>query len=110
MRAFAQRLLDDLPTSGALLTGEMGSNDNDRNLMHHSIGGDPLKELPPGRVTDALGKGVIAHHVGNLEVFIGNQVVRRDERVRRFPSEIFTLPLDLEIALCEFLADLFAID
>jgi len=108
--AFAQRLLDDLPTPGALLTGEMGSNSNHRNMMHHSIGVDPLKELPPCHVADALGKAVIAYHVGNLEVFIGNQVVRRDERVRRFPSEIFTLPLDLEIALCEFLADLFAMD
>jgi hypothetical protein len=52
---------------------------------------------------------VVANHIGNLQVFKSNQVVRRDERVCRFSGKIFTLPLNLEIRLAQFLPGLYPI-
>ena len=42
---------------------------------------------------NALGQFAVLDQVADLKVFVGNQVVRRDQRVRRLSGEIFTLPL-----------------
>ena len=34
---------------------------------------------------------------------MGNQVVRRDERARRFAGEVFALPLYLQMRFCQLL-------
>jgi hypothetical protein len=58
---------------------------------------------------DALGKCVVLDHVAYLEMFIGNQVVRRDKRVRLLPGKILTLPLHSQIRLCQFLSGFLAV-
>ncbi len=77
--------------------------------MHHGIRLHPAEELSPGCIMDTLGKLVVLDHVAYLKVFIGNQVVRRDERVRRFPSEIFTLPMHFQIAFRKGLSSFLAV-
>ena len=42
---------------------------------------------------------MVLDHVRYLQVFIGNQVVRRDQRVCRLPGKIFTLPTELSNSL-----------
>ena len=43
----------------------------------------------------ALGEVMVLEEVAYLQVFMGNQVVRRDERVRRLTGEVFALPMHL---------------
>ncbi|HEY1354361.1 MAG TPA: hypothetical protein VGF67_32530 [Ktedonobacteraceae bacterium] len=62
--------------------------------MDQTVVPDPFQELTPWRITDGPGKVVVLEQIGNLQVFHGNQVVRRDERVCPFPGKIFTLPTD----------------
>jgi hypothetical protein len=57
----------------------------------------PQQKLSPGRIGDALGEAMIADHVTDLKPFIGQQVVRRDERARLFAGEFFALPLYLQM-------------
>jgi hypothetical protein len=52
---------------------------------------------------DRFGQFAVADHVADLKVFIGNQVVRRDQRVCLFPGKIFTLPLHFQMLLCQLL-------
>ena len=77
--------------------------------MHYGIGLHPAQELSPGGIMDTLGKLVIPDHVAYLKVFIDNQVVRRDQRVRRFAGEIFTLPLHFQITFCQGLSGFLAV-
>lgn len=44
--------------------------------MNLSIGGEPQQEPSPGGITITLGEFPIFHEVGNLHVFIDNQIVR----------------------------------
>src|SRR5712691_9312853 len=48
-------------------------------------------------------------HVAYLKMFIGNQVVRRDERACRFAGPVFTLPLHFQIGFCQVLPGFLAI-
>jgi len=92
-----ERFLHSFPTARAILAGILWGNCYHFYPMHHGIGLHPAEELSPGCIMDTLSQLVVLDHVPYLKVFVGNQVVRRDKRVRRFPSEIFTLPLDLQI-------------
>jgi hypothetical protein len=56
---------------------------------------DLVPEPCPARVGNGLGKPPVAHQIAYLQVLQGNQVVRRDERARRFAGEILALPLEL---------------
>ncbi len=57
----------------------------------------PMQERSPSRIVDGLGEVPVALHVAYLQVLKGNQVARRDERVRLFAGEILALPVDLQI-------------
>ena len=72
--------------------------------MYFPVVPDPSHELSPTSIVNALGEVPVLHHVVYLKVFVGNQVVRADERVRCLASEIFTLPGYLQIALCQMLS------
>lgn len=109
MRALAQALFDDVPTTTALLAREMRRNGHNGHGMDHAIVLDPVQELPPCSITDAFRKRVVLDQIGNFQVFVGNQIVRCDKRVCRFPGKIFPLPPDLEIRLAEPLAGFFAV-
>src|SRR6266446_8839768 len=97
VRAYTERLVDPLATPGTVLRGEVGCHRSHVHLVQCPIIVHPLQEPPPGGITDRLSESMIFDQVSNLQVFIGNQVVRRDQRVRCFPSEILTLPLDFQI-------------
>jgi hypothetical protein len=84
----------------------MGRDSHERYILHNAIVANPLQEATPCRIADGLRKDVVLDHIGDLEIFKSNQVVRRDQRVCRFPSKIFTLPLNFEIRLAEFLPNL----
>ena len=41
---------------------------------------------------------VVLHQIGNLEVFVGNQIARFDQRTCSLGCEVFTLPGNPQIA------------
>jgi hypothetical protein len=85
-------------TRTTVLTGILWRNGNHGDSMQRSIVGQPFEEQAPTSIMNAFCQLVVANHVADLKIFIGNQVVRRDERVCLFSGKIFTLPLDLQIA------------
>ncbi len=104
-----ERFLDALPTARAVLARILWWDGDDGHIMHDAIGFDPVQKLAPCGIMDALGKLVVLDQVADLKVFIGNQVVRRDKRVRCFTSEIFTLPLHFQIGFSQALSGLLAV-
>ena len=104
-----ERLLDTLSTARTVLTRILWWDGDDWHIVHDAIGFHPSEELPPRSIMHALGKLVVLHQVADLKVFVGNQVVRRDERVRRFASEIFTLPLHFQRGFRQALSGLLAV-
>ena len=109
MGSGTQGLFDPGATFTTILAREMRRNRYDRNIVDRAIVLDPPEKATPRGITDGLGQVVVLDQIGDLEILVGNQVVRRDKRVCRFPSKIFTLPTDLEIRLAEFLPRLCAI-
>src|SRR6266704_499626 len=109
MCASGERFLDTLSTARAILTGVGWGHGDDWHIVHDTISFDPSEELAPGRIMDTLGKLMVLDQVADLKEFVGNQVVRRDERVRRFTSEIFTLPLHFQIRFSQALSSFLAI-
>ena len=99
-----EAFLDTCATGATILTREGWLNRDDGDSMYLSIVGEPREETSPRGVTDGLGQLVVLHEVGDLQVLVGNQVVRRDQRVCRFPGKIFTLPTNFEIRLCQSLS------
>ena len=97
VRPHREGLLDDPPTSATCLTGEGGFHRQHRDRMKHPIVLHPAQERAPSRIVDGLGEVPVALHVPYLQVLKGNQVARRDERVRLFAGKILALPLDLQI-------------
>jgi hypothetical protein len=116
MRPSGERFLDALylsprqgPTARAILAGVLWWDGDDWYIVHDAIGFHTAEELSPGGIMDALGKLVVLDQVADLKMFVGNQVVRRDERVRRFACEIFTLPLHFQIGFGQALSGLLAV-
>ncbi len=109
MRTHTQAFLDPRATATTVLTGEVGSDCDDRDVMYRSIDLHPVQEDAPTCVVNTLREVFIFHQIGYLKVFKGNQVARRDQRVRLFAGEIFTLPLHLQGAFCQLPLCLFAV-
>src|SRR5713101_10146755 len=101
MRAHTQRLFHDGVALRALLAGEMGWDSQDLDSMHPAIVGKPVQEYPPASIMNAFCQSAVTDHVADLKVLIGNQVVRRDQRVCLFAGKIFTLPLHFQMLLCQ---------
>jgi hypothetical protein len=95
--AHTQTLLDECATSTTVLAGVVWGNFDGWYPMECSIVVDPGNELSLSSIIDGRGEMSVLDHISNLQIFIGNQVVRRDERIRFFPSEVFTLPLNFEM-------------
>src|SRR5258708_36127352 len=55
-------------------------------------------EFSPAGISDALGEGVMLHHVGHLQVFVVVDVVLLDQGKRLFMVEV--LPLAAHCLLC----------
>ncbi len=109
MRTHTQAFLDARATATTVLTGEVGSDCDDRDVMHRPIDLYPVQEYAPTCIVNTLGEMFVLDHIGDLQVFKSNQVARRDQRVRLFAGEIFTLPLHLQVALCQLPLCLFAV-
>ncbi len=99
MRPHAQRFLHHGATVGALLTGVVRWYCNDRDVMQEAVVSKPVQEDAPANVMNAFCQFAVVYHVADLKVLIGNQVVRRDQRVCLFTGKIFTLPLNLQMLL-----------
>ena len=104
-----ERFLDTLSTTRAILAGVLRWHGDDWHIVHDAISFDPVQELAPCGVMDALGKLVVLDHIADLKMLVGNQVVRRDKRVRCFASEIFTLPLHFQIGFSQALSGLLTV-
>ncbi len=97
MRSDGKAFLDACATGATILTGECRLNRYDRDSMNLSVVGEPGQEPAPGNIADALGQFVVLDKVTYLKMFIGNQIVRCDQRACRLASKVFTLPLHFQI-------------
>src|SRR6266446_2145820 len=109
VRAHTKRLVHSLATPRTVLRGELRGDGNDRNVMQPPIVVDPCQEPSPRCITDGLGKPMVLDEVLYLQVFIGNQVARRDKRACRFPGKVLTLPTHFQIRSCQPLPSLVAV-
>jgi hypothetical protein len=109
VRTDTQRLLDACPTLRTVLTGVVGCYCNHRDSMQKCVVLQPLHEYCPTGIMDRFGKLTVTDHVAYLQVFIGNQVVRRDQRVCLLTGKILTLPLHFQMLLGQSLLSLFSI-
>src|SRR5690348_9713931 len=92
MSTSRKTLVHPLATARTILGGEVWGDGHDGYVGYRAVVAQTGEELPPRRVTDALCQVVILDEVGYLECFVGNQVVRRDERTCGLGREVFTLP------------------
>src|SRR5215472_8404553 len=109
MSPLRERFVDPLATSRTLLRGKLWGDGDHWNAMELSIDLHPCQEPAPRSIADGFGQSVVLDQVAYLQVLIGNQIVRCDERVGLFTGKILTLPLHLEIRLCQALASFLAI-
>src|SRR5260370_6955648 len=105
----AKRLVHNSVTVGAFLAGIVRWYSDDWNSMQRCIVFQPLQEDPPSCIMDRFGKLAISDHVLNLKVFVGIQVVRRDNRVCLLSAKILTLPLDFHMLLRQFLSSFLSV-
>lgn len=103
MGTSAKTFLYPFATAGTILRGKTGRDGHNRHARYLPIVAEPLKELTPCHVTNALGEVMIPDEVGDLQVLKSNHVARHDKRPCRLHGEVPTLPADLEIALGESL-------
>ena len=78
MCSLTQRLPDDFPTIGAILTGVVRGNSNRYHTKHLAEIFQPIAESRPCCIGDGLRQFRVFDHVSHLQVLIGNQVVRLD--------------------------------
>src|SRR5919202_2175688 len=97
MCSLTQRLLDDFPTIGAILTGVVRGNSNRYHTKHLAEIFQPIAESRPGCIGDGLRQFRVFDHVSHLQVLIGNQVVRLDYASCQLHRKIFTLPTYLQM-------------
>ena len=109
MRPHAQRFLDQRSARTTLLARVVGCDGDHYNMMQSPVVSHPLQEHAPSGIRNALSQLAVPDHVTNLEVFIGNHIVRGDERVCLLSGKIFTLPMDLEMRFGDPLTRLFAV-
>jgi len=62
---------------------------------------EPPKEPTPRCIADALCQLPILDEVADLQVFVGNQIVRFDERACRLSGKVFTLPVYFQISISQ---------
>ena len=106
VRPRAESLLDEGATSRASLGRVLGRDSDDRDAVEFGIIRHPQEEAPPCCIVQALGEAMVPHQIADLEVFMGNQVVRRDERARPFAGEVLALPLHLQMRFRQLLLGL----
>jgi hypothetical protein len=56
-------------------------------------------ELPPSRVTDALGQVMVLDHTPDVQIFDFDALVLRDQLSRLFEMKIASLSFDLQVLL-----------
>ena len=92
MSSGTERFLNGLFAVKAINRGVLGGN----RLLHFAkdlgIVFHPIHKQTPCCITDGFSQMMIANHIPHLQVFIGNQVARHDQRTGLFYNPIFTLP------------------
>ncbi len=76
MRPDTERFLDHASTTATLLGRPGWFHCRDWYAMDRPIVLDPGQKPTPGGVADGLGEVPILHEVADLQVFVGNQIVR----------------------------------
>src|SRR5262245_27983298 len=104
MGADGEAFPDPEATPTAILARVGRRDRHDRDTVKAPIVADPREEQAPTSIMNTLGEVVILHHVLDVQVFVGNQVVRRDQRTCLFHGEVFTLPTHFLVASSEALA------
>ena len=99
MGTYRQRLLHDLPTCVAFLAGEARIDSSHTMPGSFSLVTEDVEKCAPTGVHDALREMVIFHHVRDLKVFNGNQLIAFGVRFRGLEMVIAALPLDLQVRL-----------
>src|ERR1051326_5053379 len=94
-------LVHPFTTARTILAGEAWGDSYNGNAMQPAIVAQPGEEQPPTGIADTLCQRMILDEVGNLQVFIGNEIARFHQRTRSLGREVFTLPTHFEIALGE---------
>jgi hypothetical protein len=106
MRPHPQRLLHPHPArcpvgqDPATVLGCVGRrHGHHRDTAELTVIAEPVQEEAPGGIVDALGKTAVLGHIGDPHVFVGDQIVRLDQRSRRLTGEVFPLPTNFQIPL-----------
>jgi hypothetical protein len=69
----------------------------------------PINKQAPSCIANGFCQSVIANHVPHLQVFVGNQVARHDQRTGLFYSPVFTLPRYFQVLSSQTIHRFFAI-
>ena len=85
-------------TIRALLRSESGRNGHDHFAEHFSVVVHPGEKAAPSGIVDALGETMVFHHVFHLKLFVGDQVVRPNERTCSLCRKVFTLPTHFQVS------------
>ena len=99
MRTHRKRFLHDLATLVTFLTGEARIDSSHAMPGSCSLVTEDVEECAPTGVHDALREMVIFHHVRDLKVFNGNQLIALGVRFRGLEMVIAALPVDLQVRL-----------
>ena len=99
MGSYRQTLLDDLATLVAFLAGEARIDSSHPMPGSFSLVTEDVEKCAPTGVHDALREMVIFHHVRDLKVFNGNQLIALGVRFRGLEMVIAALPVDLQVRL-----------
>ena len=96
-------------TPAAILRGVAWRDGHDGNTVQPAIVAHPGEEQSPTGIADAFGQPVVLDQVGDLQVFVGQEIARFHQRTRGLDREVFTLPTDSEIPLCQAFDGLLAV-
>src|SRR5271157_5571698 len=99
MRTYRQRLLHHLSTCVTFLRCEARIDSSHTMPGSFSLVTEDGEKCAPTGVHDALREMVIFHHVRDLKVFNGNQLIAFGVRFRGLEMVIAALPLDLQVRL-----------
>src|SRR5947207_2887945 len=92
VRPLGQRLHHAPAARGAVLAGIRRRNGHDDFAEYPTVVDQPEQKGTPRRVVNALGEMMVLDEVAHLQVFVGDQVVRPNERTGGLRREVFTPP------------------
>ena len=101
MNTSRQALFDSSTASRANLRSAVGIYLNELSTSVLCFVREDAHELSPTSITNTTSKMMITNHIFNTKVFNGYPTVVLNQIVSNLMSEVSTLPLDLEMILCQ---------